>query len=37
MSLAPSTKFSLGTVVLLVVGLIVIIFLAYFVVTPTPS
>lgn len=34
MSLSPSTKFSIGTVVLLIVGLIVIFFIAYFVVTP---
>jgi hypothetical protein len=37
MSLTPSTKFSLGTIVLLIVGLIVVIFIAYFVVTPHVS
>jgi hypothetical protein len=34
MTLSPSTKFSLGTVVLLVLGVIVIVIIAYFIVTP---
>jgi hypothetical protein len=37
MSLAPSTKFSLGTVALIVIGVIVIILIAYFIVTPHVS
>jgi len=37
MSLSPSTKFSFGTVVLLIIGLIVILYVAYFVVTPHVS
>ena len=37
MSLTPSTKFSLGTVALIVIGLIVILFIAYFLVTPRVS
>jgi hypothetical protein len=36
-SLAPSTKFSLGTIVLLIVGVIVILCITYFVVTPHVS
>ena len=34
MPLSPSTKFSLGTVVLLIIGLVVIIVITYFIVTP---
>jgi hypothetical protein len=37
MALAPSTKFSLGTVALIVIGVIVIILIAYFIVTPHVS
>ena len=37
MSLAPSTKFSLGSVALIVLGVIVIIVIAYFFVTPNVS
>jgi hypothetical protein len=37
MSLSPSTKFSFWTVVLLIIGLIVIVCIAYVVVTPHVS